>query len=86
MHELSVALSICRIVEERVGAPQLASVRQVRLEVGEQSGIEIANLEFCLEALLSTPPFDGAGATVARTPGTGLRVMWLEVEDDDPPD
>ena len=86
MHELSLALNVCRIVEEAVGPDQLGSVRQVGLEVGERSGVEVANLEFCLEAVLSTPPFSRARATVARTPGHDLRVTWLEVEDDGPPD
>jgi Zn finger protein HypA/HybF involved in hydrogenase expression len=86
MHELSLALDVCRIVEQTVGAGQLATVVEVGLEVGEKSGIELANFEFCLEALLTAPPFGHAGATIERMPGTDMRVTWLEVEDDDPPD
>lgn len=86
MHELSLALDVCRIVEQAIGTDQLGAVVEVGLEVGEVSGIEVASFEFCLDALFSAPPFGRARATIERTPGTDMRVTWLEVEDDDPPD
>lgn len=81
MHEMSVALDVCRIAEEQVGAALLASVTEVGLEVGDRSGLEVANLEFCLEALLGAPPFGRARPAITRLPGDELRVTYLEVDD-----
>jgi Zn finger protein HypA/HybF involved in hydrogenase expression len=62
----------------------LASVVEVAVEVGDDAGIEIENLEFCLEALLSAPPFGHAKPTIVRRRGDILRVLHLEVEDGSP--
>ena len=51
-----------------------------------RAGIEADNLEFCLEALLSSPPFTGAKPVIERLPGDVLRLSYLEVEDGDPDD
>ena len=85
MHEFSVAIEVCRMAEERLGAtaPQL---RAVGLEVGDASGLEADNLIFCLDALLTQPPFGHARSTVRRLPGDELRLDYLEVEDDGPND
>jgi Zn finger protein HypA/HybF involved in hydrogenase expression len=53
MHELSIALEVCRMTEERVGPDGLRAVRAVGVEVGDDAGIEVGNLQFCLEALLA---------------------------------
>jgi Zn finger protein HypA/HybF involved in hydrogenase expression len=85
MHEMSIALEIARIAEDRLGvaAPQLVTVA---VEVGDESGIEPANLEFCLEAVFATPPFRGAKGTVTRTRGDVLQLAYLEVDDGNPDD
>ena len=56
MHEMSVALEVCRIAEQYAGRERLGDVVEVAVEVGDAAGVEIGNLEFCLEALLSAPP------------------------------
>lgn len=86
MHEMSLALEVCRIAESYVGREGLTAVREVAVEVGDRSGVEPDALEFCLEALLSSPPFGRARPRIERTRGDTLRVMHLEVEDDDPDD
>lgn len=86
MHELSVALEVCRIVEAHVGPDRLGDVVEVGLEVGDQAGIEPENLAFCLEALLSSPPFGRARPEIEACTGDVLRVSHLEVEDGDPDD
>lgn len=86
MHEMSVALEICRIAEERAGPGGAASVATVGVEVGDDAGVEISSLAFCLEAVLSTPPFAGARPAITRLPGDVLRVAYLEVDDDRPDD
>ena len=85
MHEMSLALDIARIAEERLGdaAPTLVSVG---VEVGDHAGVEPANLEFCLEAVLSTPPFRAARATILPAEGDTLQVKYLEVDDGSPDD
>jgi Zn finger protein HypA/HybF involved in hydrogenase expression len=84
MHELSVALEVCRMTEERLGAHGVRAVRAVGVEVGEDAGVEIGNLEFCLEALLAEPPFAGARPVILRQPGDILRLAYLEVDDGRP--
>jgi Zn finger protein HypA/HybF involved in hydrogenase expression len=86
MHEMSVAMEICRMAEERVGPGGAAQLVAVGLEVGDDSGLEAANLEFCLEALLAEPPFAGATPVVARCAGDVLRLAYLEIDDDRPSD
>lgn len=81
MHELSVALEICRIAEDRLGPGAAAGLLAVGVEVGDQAGIEPDNLVFCLEALLAAPPFGSARPDVVRRPGDVLRVTYLEVDD-----
>jgi Zn finger protein HypA/HybF involved in hydrogenase expression len=83
MHEMSIALEVARIAEERLGgsAPQLVTVA---VNVGDDAGVEPASLEFCLEAVFSTPPFRGAKGVVVRSPGDVLQVAYLEVDDGNP--
>lgn len=86
MHELSVAIEICRIAEQQLGPAEASRLVTVGVEVGDQAGIEPGNLTFCLEALLSAPPFAGARPEVTRLAGDALRVSYLEVDDGCPDD
>ena len=81
MHEMTIALNVCRIAAERVGPENLSRVVEVGLEVGSNSGVEVDNLEFWLEVMLSEPPFVGARLVIARSDGDDLRVSYLEIED-----
>ena len=83
MHEMSVALEVCRIAEEHVGPDAVGRVVTVGLEVGDDAGVEISSLAFCLEATLAAPPFAGARPAITRLPGNVLRVSYLELEDGD---
>ncbi|HMV32013.1 MAG: hydrogenase maturation nickel metallochaperone HypA [Gemmatimonadetes bacterium] len=86
MHELSLALEVCRIAEASAAPHPARAVRAVAVEVGEDAGIELENFRFCLEALLSDVPFAGARAELTTLPGTDLRVTHLEVDDGRPDD
>ena len=85
MHEMSLALEIARIAEDRLGdaTPQLVAVG---VEVGDDAGVEPASLEFCLDAVFATPPFRGAKGTIIRAPGDVLQLAYLEVDDGNPDD
>lgn len=86
MHELSLALEICRLAEERVGAEVVPDIVTVGVEVGDQAGVEPANLAFCLEAVLAEPPFRRARPMIERREGDVLRLAYLEVDDGRPDD
>jgi Zn finger protein HypA/HybF involved in hydrogenase expression len=86
VHEMSVAIEVCRMAEERLTAQQLGQLVSVGLEVGDEAGLEPDNLSFCLEALFAHPPFAGAKPVITRTRGDDLRVSYLEVDDGRPGD
>jgi Zn finger protein HypA/HybF involved in hydrogenase expression len=81
MHELSLALEVCRMAEERLAPDELPFLVSVGIEIGESSGVEPSNLEFCLETLLGAPPFAGARPVISRLPGDALRLAYLEIDD-----
>jgi Zn finger protein HypA/HybF involved in hydrogenase expression len=81
MHEMSIAMEVCRIAEDQVGLAALARVRAIGLVVGKRSGVEPESLRFCLETLLEQPPFRGARPALELTAGDDLRVVYLDVDD-----
>ena len=86
MHEMSIAMEVCSIAENHVSAGQLGNVVEVGLEVGDHAGVEVDNLQFCLEVLLTSPPFRAAKPVIERVGGDVLRVSYLEVDDGRPDD
>jgi Zn finger protein HypA/HybF involved in hydrogenase expression len=81
MHELSLALEVCRIAETYLEPGAAPRLRAIGVEVGDESNVERENLRFCLEALLDAPPFAGAVPTIVPCAGTDLRLAYLEVDD-----
>lgn len=81
MHELSVAIEIARLAEEKLGAGDASRVLAVGVVVGDEAGIEADNLAFCLDALLTAPPFGAGHAVIERVTGDALRLDYLEVDD-----
>lgn len=86
MHELSVAIEVCRIAEERLGTARAHRLRLVALDVGADAGLEPSNLEFCLETLLRQPPFGHARLQLTPVAGDDVRIDYLEVEHGDSDD
>jgi len=82
MHELSLAIEIGRLAEEKLG-PAVSRCVAVGVDVGTASGVEPSALEFCLEAVLSYPPWKRARPVLTRPAGDIFQVTWFEVEDDD---
>jgi hypothetical protein len=81
MHEMSIAMEICDITTRAIGDRPPENVLEVVVEVGEQSGVEPANLEFCLSALLQSPPFRVGRPVLLRRDGDILRVSHIEVDE-----
>lgn len=86
MHEMSIALEVGRLAAERIGSASAHQIVGVGVEVGDQAGVEIENLAFCLEAVLATPPFRAARPIIERRSGDVLRLAYLEVDDGRPDD
>ena len=84
MHELSLALEVCRLAGEVVARNPPSTAREIGVEVGNDAGIELANFRFCLEALLGEPPLAGARAVLLPTPGDTLRLAYVEIDDGRP--
>lgn len=74
-------MEICAIAERAIGDRSPACVTEVVVEVGDDAGLEIQNLEFCLDALLHVPPFAQARAVVRREQGDVLRVASVEIDE-----
>ncbi len=84
MHEMSIAMEVCRIAEDQVGLAMMARVREIGVVVGQRSGVEPESLRFCLEVLLDRPPFRGARLAFEFTSGDDLRVAYVDIDDADP--
>jgi hydrogenase nickel incorporation protein HypA/HybF len=71
MHEMSLAEGILQIVEEAAARQGFKRVREVRLEIGALSGVEVDALSFCLDVVLKGSVAEGARVAVERLPGQG---------------
>jgi len=85
MHEMSLAMEVARLVEDQM-TRHPGKLLRVGVVVGDEAGIEPDNFAFCLEAVLATPPFEGARAELTRVPGDVLRLDYVEVDDGRPDD
>lgn len=86
MHELSLALEVCRMAGDVLEREGGVAVRSLGVEVGAEAEVELENLRFCLDALLTEPPFLGARAELLTVPGETLRLTFVEVDDGRPDD
>jgi len=84
VHELSLALEVCRLADAVRLRERGASVRAIGVDVGTDAGIELENFRFCLDALLLEPPFVGARAELQPVAGDVLRLSYVEVDDGRP--
>ena len=86
MHELSLALEVCRMAEEVMHRERGVAVRGLGVEVGRDTGVELDNFRFCLDALMQEPPFQGGTAEYLPAEGDTFRLAYVEVEDGRPDD
>lgn len=80
MHEMSVALEIARIAENKLGA-SVHELVGIAVDVGDDAGVDRSSLEFCLEAVFATPPFRNVKPTIVACAGETLSVAYLEIDD-----
>jgi hydrogenase nickel incorporation protein HypA/HybF len=60
MHEFSLAQNIIEIVDEAVKKNNVTVVKEIELEIGQLSGVEITALETALECLIPGSILDKA--------------------------
>ena len=80
MHEMSVAMEIARIAEDKLG-DKSSQLVGIAVDVGDKAGVEPSSLEFCLDAVFSPPPFKGVNPQLLPCIGDVLRVAYLEIDD-----
>lgn len=68
MHELSIAEQIVDIAREYSERENVSSVREIELEIGTLSGIEIDALTFALDVVTKQTVLDGAKVTIIDVP------------------
>ncbi len=71
MHEMSLAEGVIQIVEENATRQGFTRVKEIRLEIGALSGVEIEAMRFCMEAVLRNSLAEGAAVIFEATPGRG---------------
>lgn len=78
MHEMSLAEGILQIIEDIASKQTVKRVKEVSLEIGELSGVEIQALEFCLEAVLKDSIAEHARVVIHTVPGQGYCLVCSE--------
>jgi hydrogenase nickel incorporation protein HypA/HybF len=69
MHELAIAQSLVDAVATRAAECQATHVKEVRLRIGEASGVVASSLKYCFEMLASLDPvLAGAGLSIETVP------------------
>lgn len=68
MHELSMVESIYEIIMEKVREYGINRVLQVRLVVGQLTGIEDGCIESCFAMYVEKTPIEGAELVIKRMP------------------
>jgi len=68
MHELGIAQNILEIVQQSVPKNQAKSVRDIRIRVGQLSGIVPDSLDFCFTAIINNTDMQQARLAIEQVP------------------
>lgn len=68
MHEMAITHSLVELCEEKAGGRRIS---EVKVEVGELSGVVPEALEFCFEACTKDTGLEGARLVIERIPAYG---------------
>ena len=71
MHEMSLAESVLRIIEDAARTQNFQHVRTVVLEIGKLSAVEAEAMRFCFDAVTRGSIAEGAQLEIIETPGAG---------------
>lgn len=71
MHELSIAEHIVEIAVDALPADSGVTVREIELEIGTLSGIEIEALTFAMDVVMKNTPLEHAELRILRVQGRG---------------
>lgn len=68
MHELALVRSIYGVIEEKIKEYGIKRVLQVKLVVGELTGVEDMTMKACFEMYVQETPAEGAKLVIERIP------------------
>lgn len=71
MHEMALAESVRELIIEAAAREGFTHVKEVRVEIGQLSGVERAAFEFCFDVVMKDGIADGARLEIIATPGRG---------------
>ncbi len=71
MHEMSLAESVLRIIEDEARAHRLHRVRSVTLEIGKLAAVEPEAMRFAFTAVTRDTLAEGATLELNEIPGAG---------------
>lgn len=68
MHELAMVRSICEVINEKIEENNIKKVIQVKIVVGELTGVEDITMKSCFEVYVQATPLEGAELVITRIP------------------
>ena len=68
MHELAMVRSIYNVINEKIKEHGVTRVIQVKLVVGELTGVEDMTMKSCFEMYVEATPVEGARLVIERVP------------------
>ena len=71
MHEMSLVEGVRELIEDAAAREGFSSVKQVRVEIGQLSGVEREAFEFCFDLAMRDGIAAGAALEIVATPGRG---------------
>lgn len=71
MHEMSLVEGVRELINDAAAREGFSRVKQVRVEIGELSGVEREAFAFCFDIVMKGGIADGARLEVIATPGRG---------------
>lgn len=68
MHELAMVRSIYGVIDQKIKEYGVKKIKEVRLVVGELTGVENSTMQACFEMYVENTPVQGAKLVIKRVP------------------